>query len=404
MTNEVSREELLEDVREATSQAAKQAALDALAEYKANEEAAAEAERKAQEEKEAMKAAMREEVEEEIKQEVWAERKGSFATKKVTDRGSGEGLESDEVKSFLHYLRTGDQVAYRAAMQEGTDSEGGYLVPIALNDQIVAKLDEMSIARSMGAQVFTAQSDTFRVPVEAGELAFSIVAEEGAASESEPTIDAVDITAYKYSNLIKVSEELMADEQSNLMSYLTRRVAEKKALIENNHVMTGTASGQPQGVFEGGTAGLTSDSANTITAAEVPELLFKLESQYANLPSVAWAGNQSTYAHIMGKVGSDFQFLGDGVAPMPTSGARPRYGLLNIPFFTNGSISAIATGNKTLVIGAFEYYGIFDREGRLSMRRLNELYAGTHQVGIRSSFRFGGAVLQAEAFQYLTQA
>lgn len=407
---ELKREELLEDVRKATSDAAKIAAREALAEHEAEQKAKAEAEQKAAEEQTALREEIRAEVTEELNAErdkaaeAWKNRRGSFSVPKVTDLGSGEGLESDEVKSFLHYIRRGDEVAYRAAMQEGTDSEGGYTVPTALHNEIVAKLDEMAFARSMGAQIFRANSDTYRVPVEAGEASFAIVAEEGAANESEPTIDAVDITAYLYSNIMKVSMQLLEDEQSNLMSYLTRRVAEKKSLIENNHVATGNGTTQPQGVFVGGTAGLTSDSANTITAAEVPELLFTLESQYANSPNLSWLGAQSVYAHIMGKAGSDFQFLGDGVAPIPTSGARPRYSLLNIPFFTNGSCAAISTTNKTLAIVDWSFYGIFDRDGRLSMRRLNELYAANHQVGIQSWFRFGGAVLQAEAIQYLTQA
>lgn len=369
-----------------------------------------EQERKAREAEETRRQEMRDEIldelvaDEEETLKAWRERKGVPASPKVTDLGSGEGLESDEVKSFLYYLHSGDHGAYRAAMQEGTDSEGGYLVPTALNDEIVAKLDEMSFARAMGAQIFRANSDTFRVPIEGNELSFSIVAEEGAANQSEPDLDALDITAYKYSNLIKVSEEMMADDNTNLMQYLTRRVAEKKALIENNHVATGTGSGQPEGVFVGGTAGLTSDSADTITAAEVPELFFKLESQYANLPSLAWLTNQANYSHLMQKTGNDFQFLASGVAPNQGSAARSRFSLMQVPLFTNGSVSTIATTNKTLLIGAWEYYGIFDRQGQLSMRRLDELYAETHQVGIRSSFRFGGAVLQAEAFQYLTQA
>jgi HK97 family phage major capsid protein len=39
----------------------------------------------------------------------------------------------------------------------------------------------------------------------------------------------------------------------------------------------------------------------------------------------------------------------------------------------------------------------------MSIRRLNELYAGNGQVGFLATVRFGGAVVQAEAIQYGTQ-
>jgi HK97 family phage major capsid protein len=46
------------------------------------------------------------------------------------------------------------------------------------------------------------------------------------------------------------------------------------------------------------------------------------------------------------------------------------------------------------------FYTIGERVG-MTVRRLNELYAGTGQVGILASIRVGGAVTQAEAFKHL---
>lgn len=306
------------------------------------------------------------------------------------------GFANDEVETFKHWIRTGDEVAAKAALQEGTDAEGGYLVPEDMLGSIIEKRDEMSILRQSGVQTFTTNRDRFDIPVENAKMSnFAITAEEAAYNQNEPTFNEVAVTIYKFTKLVKVSEELAVDEGTGLDSYLTRAFGRAWGLTENQYGLVGTGSSQPQGVFVGGTAGLTADSATTIGASEIPELYYKLGQQYRD--QAVWVSSGTTEGVLRAFQGDDWLFVNSPQGSVDGGfwGGKPLY--------TSESVANIATGNKTLVVGNFNYYGLVNREN-LTISRNPYLYQENGQIGIFAKVRMGGAVLQAEAFQYLTQA
>ena len=305
------------------------------------------------------------------------------------------GFSDEPEQAFKHYLRTGDN-AVRAALQEDTDAEGGFLVPNDFYDQIVEKRDQMSIARAAGALVIQTDLKVVDVPTENAKMAnFAIVAEEGAANQNEPTFAQVQITAYKFNKLVKISDELVADEKANLMPYLTNAFGRAMALTENNYFLVGTGSSQPQGAITGGTVGVTAASATAIAAGEVIELYYDA-SEYRN--NGVWAMHGDTEATIRSLTGDSFLF-----ASTPAGEGNDMDTLMSKPVFNSDSVATIATGNKTILFGDWSYYGLVERAS-MSIRRLNELYAANGQIGLLATFRVGGAVLQAEAFQVLQQA
>jgi len=310
----------------------------------------------------------------------------------------------DEGKAWLHWIRTGQYTkgtkAYKAALQEGTTTEGGYLVPDDEYGRIIAKRDESSIISRLGVLRITTDRDKYNFPTEDTSLTkFTIVAEEGAisAAEEEPTFGQVQVTVYNFKKLIKVSEELLEDENSGLDQFLTDALGRSLADTENYYALVGTGSSQPQGAFVGGTAGLTLDSASAIGAAEIPELLGKLGEPYVQ--GAVLAMRRATAFYLRGLTGNNFMFV-----PTPPSGgslASADFMLFDVPVISNSNVAAIAASAKTLLYGNFDYMG-FVTNRSLRVRRLVELYAGNGQIGILANVRFGCAVLQAEAFQYAT--
>jgi HK97 family phage major capsid protein len=313
-----------------------------------------------------------------------------------------DGLGEKSYKSaFWNYVRTGEESdirkAAKAALQEGTNTEGGYLVPDDEYGSIIAKRDEESIISRLGLMRVTTNRDKYNFPTEDASLAkFTLVAEEGqiSAAEEEPTFAQVAVPIYKFTKLIKVSEELLEDENSNLEAFLTNAIGRAVADTENYYALIGGGTTVPQGAFVGGTAGLTFDSASAIGAAEIPKLMGKLGSPYHN--GAAWVMDPATWFNLKGLTGSQFIFT-SGVARL--SGTVDGPTLEGYPVILNSNVAAIGATNKSLLFGNFNYMGFVTNRG-LRIRRLNELYAGTGQVGILATYRFGCAVLQAEAFQY----
>ena len=313
------------------------------------------------------------------------------AIKKVTDRGFAD----DEMKSFRHYLLSGDQVAYRAAMQGQTDDEGGYAVPDDFYARIVAKRDEKSVVRGAGVTVIPTSLDRVLVPTEGtSATAFVRTAEEGSVDENEPTLGQVVITVHRNTKLVKASVEWLADNKGGGDSFLADVFSRAEAKWENDMFLTGSGSNQPQGAVTASGAGLTAAGTNALTAANMITLVHSIGEFYAD---GAWLFmRNATLGALRALTGNPFAFA---VTPQgsATLGARE---ILGYPVGLSGQMDAMTTGLKPVVFGNFEFYAIAERQG-MFVQRLVELYAGTGQVGLLASFRRGGAALQAEAFKHV---
>jgi len=320
--------------------------------------------------------------------------KGAPAIKKVTDLGS----KNDSGKELMHFLKTGqmpfERNASKAALEGGSATEGGYLVPDDFLAEIIAKRDESSIPRMAGARVIQTSLDVVNIPNENAAADFAVTAEEGAYNEDEPTFGQVAVTVYKYTNLIKISEELAEDEKANLDSFLTEHLGRRWASAENDAVLVGTGSSEPQGVYVGGTAGLTFDYATTLAATEIPELMFKMKAEY--MAGAVWSMKNSVFGYLMGLTGDNFQL-------MPTPAGGLGYQLMGHQVLTSSANAAQTSGLKPIVFGNWNFYALVERHG-LIISRNPYLYQGNGQIGLFSKIRMGGAVLQAEAFQYGTMA
>ena len=76
--------------------------------------------------------------------------------------------------------------------------------------------------------------------------------------------------------------------------------------------------------------------------------------------------------------------------------------ILGRPYFTSPFAPSADAGAKSVLFGDLNYYWIGDRQG-ISLKRLNELYAGNGQVGFLASKRLDGKTVLPEAFKVLQQ-
>lgn len=372
--------------QELTAEVSK-AVLDAL---KAKEDA-----EKAEKEKlDAIKAEARKEAEEEIKAKIEPALKGGFSVKKLTELG----FKNDDKNTFKHWLKTGDEVAAKAALQEGTTTEGGYAVPNDFYDQFVAKRAVVSGVRRAGVRVIQTTRDYVDIATEdTATTTFVRTAEEGAYDENEPTVGQVQITIHKWTKLTKISEELVADDGCNLVDFLMNDYAIKAAQTEDRYVINGSGTNQHKGVLA-----LTSleanwldfDSTGNITADEIPELLYKLNSAYR--ANASWFMHNTVEGYLR-KIASSSVFsfqpymnTAEGMSQWSTLFGRPIYNEANMT-------STLATGNQVIMVGDMSYYALAERAS-LVVSRNPYLYQGNGQIGFFAHFRQGGAPLQYEAF------
>lgn len=340
------------------------------------------------------------------RQEAFEKELSQPLNKPLTGRPSASGMgkektgrASDEYRAnFWDAMRAkAPSAAVYNALQIGTDSEGGYLVPDEFERTLVEALEEENIFRQLAKIIQTSSGDR-KIPVVATKGTASWIDEEGAYPESDDSFGQVSIGAYKLGTMIKVSEELLNDSVFDLEGYISREFARRIGAREEEAFFTGDGTGKPTGILAaagGADVGVTAAGAAAITADELIDLFYSLKSPYRK--NAVWLLNDSTVKAVRKLKDNQGQYLWQ---PSLTAGTPDM--ILGRPVRTSTYMPVVAAGEKSVAFGDFGYYWIADRQGR-SFKRLNELYAATGQVGFLASQRVDGKLILPEAVKVLQQ-
>lgn len=301
-------------------------------------------------------------------------------------------------KSFWNVMRNKHSNAQILnALQEGTDSEGGFLVPDEFEHTLIQSLEEENIFRKL-AHVITTSTGDRKIPVVASKGSASWVDEEGTINDSDDAFTQVSIGAYKLGTLIKVSNELLNDSVFNLEAYISKEFGRRIGTKEEDAFFNGNGVGKPVGIFNatgGAQTGITTASATEIKADEIIDLFYSLKASYRK--KAVWIVNDSTIKAIRKLKDANGNYLWQ---PALTSGTPDT--LLGRPVYTSSYVPTIAAGAKTIAFGDFSYYWIADRQGR-NFKKLSELYAATDQTGFVATQRVDGKLILPEAIKVLVQ-
>lgn len=324
---------------------------------------------------------------------------GKPGAKMGKDETEKTGRASDEYKgSFWNAMRVkAPMPSVLNALQEGTDSEGGYLVPDEFERTLVEALEEENVFRTLAHVIRTSSGDR-KIPVVASKGTASWVDEESAYQESDDAFSQVSIGAYKLGTMIKVSEELLADSVFDLEAYISKEFARRIGAREEESFFNGDGKGKPLGILAaagGAEVGVTAASATAITADEVIDLFYSLKAPYRK--NAVWLLNDATVKQIRKLKDSTGQYLWQ-----PSLVAGTPDTILGRPVKTSAFMPTAAAGAKTIAFGDFKYYWIADRQGR-TFKKLSELYAANGQVGFMGTQRVDGKLILPEAIKVLQQ-
>ena len=297
--------------------------------------------------------------------------------------------------AFWKAMKSKNAFEVHNALQVGTDTEGGYLVPDEFERTLIEALEEENIFRQLATIINTSSGDR-KIPVVATKGSASWVDEEGAIPEADDAFGQVSIGAYKLATIIKVSEELINDSAFNLEQYIAKEFGRRIGVKEEEAFFVGDGTGKPTGIFNatgGAGVGVTTASATAITIDEIMDLFYSLKSPYRK--NAVFVTNDATVKSIRKLKDGNGQYLWQ---PSVTAGQPDT--ILNRPLKTSVYVPGIAAAAKTIAFGDFSYYWVADRQGR-SFQRLNELYAATGQVGFKATQRVDGKLILAEAVKVL---
>lgn len=282
-------------------------------------------------------------------------------------------------------MRTGFRLVTNV-LQEGTDADGGYLVPEQWEKGIIDKLTDQNIMRSLGTTITT--TGLTRLNIAATKPAASWIEESGAIQFSDATFDQMTIDAYKLHVAVKVTEELLYDEAYNLESYLTTEIAKAVANAEEIAMLTGDGNKKPTGVFHATYGGQVADTVEAIDSDSLLKLIYSLGRPYRK--DACFLMNDAHLSQIRLLKDNNGQYLWQ---PSYVAGEPDRIAGYSVATSQFAPTNAIGFGD-------FSYYKIGDR-GTRSFQVLRELYAANGQIAFLSKQRVDGKLTLPEAVQIL---
>lgn len=305
----------------------------------------------------------------------------------------------NHLHEFLNFVRTGKPDPLNA-LQIGTDSEGGFIVPTSFEAEIVRILTNGNPLRA-ASNVQVVFHDR-NIPFEADTGSFGWIAEEAEYTQDDPVFARVTLGAHKLGGIVKVSEELFQDSVTDVQKYLADLAARRFINSEDAAFGNGDGSAKPLGLFQttsiGGVSvtGFTGEvsAAAVITGDDIIDTFHSMKTQYRR--NATWVMSDTMVKMVRKLKDSDEQYLWQ---PGLIEGQPDR--LLGRPVIVSDGAPEPAPDAKSIVLADLTHFMIVDRPG-IWVQRLNELYAANGQIGFKFHKRVDAKFLNPEAITYFT--
>ena len=311
-------------------------------------------------------------------------------------------------EAFWNMMRGNNTMEVRDALSVGVDQNGGYTVPDEFERQLVQALEENNIFRTIAKTIRT-NSGTRTIPVAMDNGSASWIEEGAAIQESDMTFSQETLSAFKLGCMVKVSNELLHDSAFDIAAYIAQRFGVRFGNAEEDAFINGTGPSanpqttpsQPTGILTTLTAsaGNTTANATTVHFDNIYKLYYSLKSPYRRKASFLCNETLLLQLMLIKDKNDDYIWKPGLEVGKPDT-------ILGRPIHTSGYMPAITgtaaqdKNKKVLLFGDFSYYWIADRQNR-TLKRLNELYAVTDQVGFIGTQRVDGKLILPEAVQVM---
>lgn len=308
-------------------------------------------------------------------------------------------------KAFSPYMRARSDAAmpreFLAAMQTGSDPDGGYLVPETMSSRIIKKVYETSNLRAL-ATVETIGGKELEILRDEGEFGHGgWVGETTAPSETSTSqLGMTKIFAHEMYAEPRVTQSMLEDAGLDIEAWVAGKVAEKFARIEATAFFTGTGVNQPRGLltYGNGTSNGTieqiiSGGTTTVTADAIYNLVFSLKDFYTQ--NARFLMKRTTVRDVMKLKDGQGNYLwqmGDVRGGQPAT-------LLGFAVDRCEDMATLAASSLSIAFGDFRAaYTIVDR---LGITLLRDNLTAKPYVKFYNRRRVGGDVTNFEAVKLM---
>lgn len=313
--------------------------------------------------------------------------------------------------AFDRYVRKGDASGFDAlelkSLSAGSNPDGGYVVPLEIEQTIDRILQRYSPIRSI-ASVRQIGGNIYRKPVTTAGASTGWVAETASRTQTNsPTLSVVDFPAMELYAMPAATQVLLDDAQVDIETWLAGEVQTVFAEQESTAFVTGDGSSKPKGflsytnVADGswtwGNIGYTATGVSANFAASNPsdgllDLAYLPKQSYR--ANATWVMNRKTEAAVRKFKDSTGNYIWQ-----PSNIAGQPATLFGYPVVESEDMPDIAANSFSIAFGDFARgYLIVDRVG---IRVLRDPFTSKPYILFYTTKRVGGGVQNFEAIKLM---
>jgi len=315
---------------------------------------------------------------------------------------------SEHKAAFENYVRRGEtQGLEQKALSAGTNADGGYTVPLEIEQLVGQRLAAISPVRSI-ASVRTISGNSYRKPFSTNGFETGWVAETAARDQTDSsTLAALDFPAHELYAMPAATPALLDDSAVNIDEWVASEIELAFAQQEGTAFVTGNGTNKPKGFlgytnianasWEWGKLGFTKTGdadnfADADPSDSLLDLIYSLQAGYRQ--NAHFVMNRKTQAQIRKFKTEQGDYLW---TPPAQPGGQAM--LMGFPVVEAEDMPDIAADAYPVAFGDFQRgYLIVDRAG---IQVLRDPYSAKPYVLFYTVKRVGGGVQDFNAIKLL---
>lgn len=339
-------------------------------------------------------------------------------------RSVGEGgLDAMEVdfgpiaRAYDGYYRQGARgEEFRLIAGDSGSSGGSLTIPTTVASTVYQFMTASVAMRRMHTTILTTDSGnalTFPRVTTHG-IATQVATQNTAFAGTDPVLGNMVLNAFDAGQLVAIGNDLLEDTGVDLLAFIGKQVGRAIGQLTAQWYVSGTGSGQPQGVMTAGATGAngtiaTSGSLLLGPSGQVLEKLIDLQYSVADsyrINGAEWLMRDLTGAVVRkirdGAGGTVGQFVWQPSPTVGLIGGQPDT-FLGDPVYFDPNVASMASDALVVAYGDFSQYYIRDIRG-FRLTRSDDLLFNLNQVAFRGILRTDGDLLDPKAINVLHEA
>ena len=312
----------------------------------------------------------------------------------VESRQAPTATDADILREIIAGERRGHTFGIEARDLLKTSSNSP--VPTTFSSQVIdqARLVGPMLDPTVVTVLTTASGEDLVLPSLASWSTAAIEAEAAAIDESDPGFGKTTLKAYKYSFLVQLSSEFMADSNIDVMGFVSQQAGNEFGYRINNALTLGTGTVEPNGIVPKSSLGTTGGTATAtrgtggFTADDLIDLVYSLDGAARRLPGFGIMANGASIGAMrkLKTSGGDYVFVPSIQPGTPDS-------ILGYPLIENPAVASAGSAAKSVIAGHFPSYYVRS-VGGLQVARSDDYAFANDLVTLRFTWRVDGNLPQ----------